>query len=110
MLDAITVTHTRPIGERRDDELATRMLEESGAILAKYDCGQVHTTYNAFGPDLEPCDMTSERLLVELVKGWQHLIQKDPRILPWIVDHQREHFNWPPYPVEGTPQVQPAAG
>ncbi len=109
MLDGITVTHTRPIGERRDDDLAKRMLEESDAILAKYDCGQVHTTYNVFGPDLAPCDLTSERLLVELVKGWQHLIEKDPRILPWIVDHQRQHFNWPPYPVEGTPQAHAPA-
>jgi hypothetical protein len=109
MLDGITVTHTRPIGERRDDDLAKRMLEESDAILAKYDCGQVHTTYNVFGPDLEPWDLTSERLLVELVKGWQHLIEKDPRILPWIVDHQRQHFNWPPYPVEGTPQAHAPA-
>jgi hypothetical protein len=108
VLDGITVTHTRPIGQRRDDELATLMLEESDAILAKYDCRQVHTTFNVFGPDLEPRTMTPERLLVELTKGWQQLIEDDPRILPWIVDHQRQHFSWPPYPVEGTPQVEAA--
>ena len=110
MLDGITVTHTRPIGERRDDELAKRMMEESDAILAQYDCGQVHTTYAVFGEDLQPCDLTSERLLVELVKGWQPLIERDPRILPWIVDHQRRHFSWAPYPDEGTPQVRTVRG
>ena len=110
MLDGITVTHTRPIGERRDDELAMRMLEESDAILARYDCGQVHTTFGVFGEDLQPCELTSERLLVELVKGWQPLIERDPRILPWIVDHQRRHSSWAPYPDEGTPQVRTVRG
>ena len=107
MLDGITVTHTRPIGERRDDALAKRMLDESDAILAQYDCGQVHTTFNVFGEDLQPLDLPSERLLVELVKGWLPLIENDPRILPWIVDHQRQHASWAPYPVEGTPEVHP---
>jgi hypothetical protein len=35
------------------------------------------------------------------------LIENDPRILPWIVDHQRQHASWAPYPVEGTPEVHP---
>jgi hypothetical protein len=108
MLDGITVTHTRPIGQRRDDELATRMLEESDAILAQYECEQVHTTFGVFGEDLQRCDLTSERLLLELVKGWLPLIENDPRILPWIVDHQRQQASWAPYPVEGTPEVRPA--
>jgi len=107
ILDAITVTHTRPIGVRRDDDLSRRMLEESDAILSRYDCEQVHATFATFGADLQPVDMTTERLLVELVNGWQYLIERDPRILPWIVDHQRLSYPWPAYPVEGTPHNEP---
>ncbi len=103
VLDGITVTHTRPIGERRDDDLARSMLEESAALLARYDCRQVHTTFGAFGPDLEPLHLTPERLLVELVEGWRYLFQQNPQALAWIVDFQRQRFPWPDYPVEGTP-------
>ncbi len=103
IIDGITVTHTRPIGERRDGGLARRMLEESDTLLELYDCRQRHTTFGAFGADLKPLDMTPERLLVELVKGSQYLFERDPRVLSWIVDFQKQHFPWPDYPVEGTP-------
>ncbi len=110
VIDGLTVTHTRPIGQRRDAELAQRMLDESDAILERYDCRQVHTTFGAFGPDLERLDLTPERLLVELVKGSQYLFERDPRILAWIVDFQRAFSTWPEYPVEGTPEREPPAG
>jgi len=103
IIDGITVTHTRPVGEMRDEELRSRVLAESDTFMERYDCRQVHTTFGAFGSDLEPLDMTPERLLVELVKGYQHLIERDPRLLPWIVEYQGQHFTWPDYPVEGTP-------
>ena len=65
----------------------------------------MHTTFGAFGADLKPLDMTPERLLVELVKGSEQLIERDPRVLPWLVDYQSRHFTWPEYPVAGTPNA-----
>ena len=103
IIDGITVTHTRPVGEMRDAELRRRVLEESDTLLERHNCRQTHTTFGAFGPDLEPLDMTPERLLVELVRGSQYLFERDPRVLSWIVDYQKQHFTWPDYPVEGTP-------
>ncbi len=84
------------------------MLEESDALLTRYDCRQVHTTFGAFGRDVEPLDLTPERLLVELVEGWRYLFERDPRVLAWIVDFQGQHFPWPDYPVEGTPAGPPS--
>src|SRR3954452_12570605 len=75
VIDALAVTHTRPIGQRRDDELAKRMLDESDAILDQYDCGQVHATFGAFGPDLARLDLAPEELLVGLVSGWQYVFE-----------------------------------
>jgi hypothetical protein len=49
-------------------------------------------------------DLTPERLLAELVKGAQHLIDEDPRVLLWILDFQRGTCDWPAYPVAGTPE------
>jgi hypothetical protein len=103
IIDGITVTHTRPVGEMRDEELRRRILAESDTFMERYDCRQMHTTFGAFGSDLAPVDMTPERLLVELVKGYQHLIEQDPRLLPWIVGFQGLQFTWPDYPIEGTP-------
>jgi hypothetical protein len=103
IIDGLAVTHTRPVGEMRDEELRRRVLAESDALFERYDCRQVHTTFEAIGEDLEPLDLTPEELLVELVRGWQYLIDRDPRLLPWIVDYQGQHFGWRPYPVEGTP-------
>jgi hypothetical protein len=37
------------------------------------------------------------------VRGAQYLIDRDPRVLAWIVGFQRPHFTWPEYPVAGTP-------
>jgi hypothetical protein len=103
IIDGITVTHTRPVGEMRDAQLRRRVLDESDALLGQYDCQQVHATFGAFGADLERLEMTPERLLVELVGGASHLIDRDPRVLSWIVDFQKPHFTWVEYPVEGTP-------
>ena len=71
--------------------------------LAAGDCKQEHITFGALGPDLQAVDVTPERLLVELVRGWQCLIERDPRVLAWIIDYQRPAAGWPDYPIEGTP-------
>jgi hypothetical protein len=107
IIDGLPVTHTRPIGQRRDQELAQRMLGESDEILHQYDCRQVHATFGAFGPDLVPLDMSPEVLLTELVRGWQYVFERDPRVLAWIVAYQGQYFRWPDYPVEGTPDRDP---
>jgi hypothetical protein len=108
VVDGVTVTHTRPVGEMRDPEVRRRVHAESDAMFAEYDCRQVHATFGAFGPDLAPVELTPEALLAELVKGWDYLIERDPRVLSWIVEFQRPHFAWPEYPVEGTPEVSRA--
>jgi hypothetical protein len=103
IIDGITVTHTRPVGVMRDADLGRRVLEESDHLLDQYDCRQTHTTFGAFGPDHKPLDLTPERLLAELVKGAHYLIDRDPRVLLWIIEFQRETCDWPEYPVAGTP-------
>jgi hypothetical protein len=103
VIDATPVIHTRPVGQMRDRELARRVHAESDAILAGNDCRQEHSTVGAFGSDLRALDVTPERLLAELVRGWQYLIERDPRVLAWIMEYQRPHFAWSEYPIEGTP-------
>ena len=103
IVDATPVIHTRPVGQMRDLELARRVHAESDAILATNDCRQEHSTVGAFGPGLEALDLTPERLLAELVRGWQYLIERDPRVLAWLADYQRPPAGWPDYPIEGTP-------
>jgi hypothetical protein len=105
IVDGAPVIHTRPIGRLRDPELARRVRAESDAIFATHDCRQVHTTFGAFGEDLEPLELSPECLLVELVKGGEYLIERDPRVLAWIMEYQRPHFRWPDYPIAGTPEV-----
>ena len=95
--------HTRPVGQMRDAELGRQVMAESDAIMAEYDCQQVHSTFAAFGPDLERLDLGPESLLAQLAKGWEYLIARDPRVLTWIMDFQKPHFEWPEYPIAGTP-------
>jgi hypothetical protein len=103
LIDETAVIHTRPVGQMRDLELAARVHAESDEIFAAYDCRQVHTTFGAFGADLQPLDLTPEQLLVELVKGWDYLIERDARVLAWIMAFQAPRTPWPEYPVAGTP-------
>ena len=103
IIDATPVAHTRPVGVMRDPELARRVREESDSILGTGDCRQVHTTFGAFGPDLQRLDMTPEQLLREAVEGTEYLWRKDPRVLYWLLEYQSGHFDWPDYPIEGTP-------
>jgi hypothetical protein len=103
IIDATPVIHTRPVGQMRDLDLARRVHAESDTIFAAHDCHQKHSTFGAFGPDLRPLDLTPERLLVDVVKGWGYLIERDPRVLAWIMKYQRPHFAWPEYPIHGTP-------
>ena len=107
ILDATPVLHTRPVGRLRDPELERRVHGESDRILADYDCGQVHTTFQALGPGFAPLDLEGPELLAELVAGWQYLIERDARVLSWIAEYQRSQFTCPAYPVEGTPDVRP---
>lgn len=106
VLDGVTVTHTRPVGAMRDPELRDRVLAESDALLARYDCRQEHVTYGGFGADLEPIELDGEALLHELAAGWRPLIDADPRVLSWLGHYQRgDAVTVPPYPVAGTPRA-----
>lgn len=107
IIDATPVIHTRAVGVMRDAELLGRVHEESDRLLAQYDCRQEHTTFGAFGRDLKDLQLSPERLLVELVAGAQYLIERDPRVLAWIGEYQRQHFLPPEYPVAGTPSEGP---
>jgi hypothetical protein len=107
VIDGLPVTHTRPIGQRRDDDLARRMMLESDAILERYDCDQVHATFGAFDAEMAPVELSPEELLVELVAGWQYVFERDPRVLAWIVSFQSSLGPWPRYPLEGTPERPP---
>jgi hypothetical protein len=103
MIDATPVLHTRPVGAVRDPELAKAVIAESDRLLATYECEQVHATFGAYGHDLERLDLAPEVLLSELVAGYGYLIERDPRVLAWIAEFQRQHFPSPAYPVAGTP-------
>jgi len=103
IIDGIPVTHTRPVGQMRDAGLRRRVLQESDELLHRYGCAQVHTTFGAFGQDLRSLELSPERLLVELVEGWRYLVDRDPRVLPWIAEFHRQRFTPQAYPVEGTP-------
>jgi hypothetical protein len=108
IIDGTPVVHTRPVGQMRDAELARRVMQESDRILASNDCRQMHTTFGAFDANLERLEIGPERLLVEIVKGSDYLIERDPRVLRWIADYQRPHFPWPEYPIAGTPDAAAA--
>jgi hypothetical protein len=103
IVDGTPVVHTRPVGRMRDPELARRVMEESDRILADHDCRQMHSTFAAFDAKLERLDIGPERLLAEMVKGYGYLVERDPRVLWWMLDYQKPHFRWPQYPTAGTP-------
>jgi hypothetical protein len=103
IIDGTPVLHTRPVGQMRDADLGRRVLAESDGLLERYDCHQVHTTFGAFGADLAPLELTAEERLAHLVRGWEHLIARDPRVLAWIAEFQRPESGWPAYPIAGTP-------
>jgi hypothetical protein len=103
VLDAVPMVHTRPVGQMRDLDLARRVRAESDAIFAEHECRQVHTTFAGVGRDLAPLALSDDELLVALVDGWRYLLDRDPRLLAWIVAYQRPRDGWPDYPVEGTP-------
>jgi hypothetical protein len=104
IIDGTAVTHTRPVGGMRDPQLRRRVFEESEQLLALYDCAQRHTAFGMFGADLQPVDLSPEQLLVELVRGWDYLVERDPRILSWIVEFHRQSFAAAAYPIDGTPE------
>ena len=72
-------------------------------MQAQYNCTQVHTTYGAFDHNGNALDLEPETFFAQLVAGWQHLIDADPRVLTWLVNYQKERLSTLPYPTEGTP-------
>ncbi|WP_155993261.1 DUF707 domain-containing protein [Nocardioides sp. URHA0020] len=103
VIDALPVLHTRPVGRMRDLDLAKRVLDESDHIMDRFDCRQVHTSFGAFNDEGAAVKSEPERFFADLARGWQHLVDRDPRVLTWLVEFQQELFEWPEYPVAGTP-------
>ena len=103
MIDAAPVLHTRPVGMFRDDDLSRQVRAESDHIMATYDCAQVHTTFEAIGPDLLPHDLSSETLAALLADGWYYLWQSEPLILGWLLAAQQPRGGWSDYPIAGWP-------
>jgi hypothetical protein len=107
VIDEVPVLHTRPVGQLRDADLANRVRAESDRIMHDYGCRQVHTTYAAFGATGQPLPLDPDAFFAELVSGWRHLIEADPRVLSWLIEFQRPLLRIPEYPVPGTPSALP---
>ena len=103
VIDAAPVLHTRPVGAFRDAALSARVRAESDHIMATYGCGQVHTTHAALDADLDPLTEQPEALTALLADGWRYLFERNPGVLPWLVQAQRPSSGWPDYPIAGTP-------
>jgi hypothetical protein len=103
ILDGVPVTHTRPVGAMRDPDLRMRVHAESERLLKTFECHQVHATFEAFDTGFQSLDHSPEQLVAELADGWGYLIDRDPRVLQWIVAYQRPGGHCPDYPCEGTP-------
>ncbi len=108
ILDAVPVLHTRPVGTLRDADLHRRLSEENDQILADHECPSQMVTFAGVGPDLQDMALSPEELLVKLVHGWDYLFARDPKVLRWISEHQDPFFDWPHYPVLGSPASPPA--
>ena len=103
ILDAVPVLHTRPVGAMRDADLHRRCSEENDRILKTYDCASQMVTFAGIGPDLREMPLDPDELLVELLRGWQYLLKRNPKILHWLVEEQSPFFEWTRYPVGGWP-------
>lgn len=103
IIDSAAVLHTRPVGTFRDAELDLRVRAESDRIMADFDCAQMHTTFEAIGPDLKRLDLAADALAARLAQGWSYLWEHDPHVLPWIMEAQKPDSGWPSYPIEGAP-------
>jgi hypothetical protein len=97
------VVHTRAVGTFEDADLRRRVMQESDDILGKFGCGQRMVTFAGIGPDLREASLTPEALLLELVRGWQYLFDRDPNALRWLFDQQQCLLSASPYPVSGLP-------
>jgi hypothetical protein len=98
ILDGVPVLHTRPVGQMRDVVLHRRLSQENDRILAEYQCRSQFVTFGGIGPDLQDMALSPDELLVHLVQGWDYLIDGNPKMLRWFVEHQSPHFDWSPYP------------
>lgn len=103
IIDAVTVLHTRAVGAFRDEALGRQVRAESDQIMAEYDCGQVHTTFGAIGPNLDDENLTNEALTCRLAEGWRYLWSAEPTVLPWLVRAQQPSAGWNAYPIAGQP-------
>jgi hypothetical protein len=103
ILDGVSVLHTRPVGSFRDPELGKRVMEESDRLLERYGCRQELTTFTGIDETFADVALAPDRLLVRLIEGWHYLLDRDPAILRWTVEHQRDAFQWRQYAIGGAP-------
>ena len=103
IVDGVSVLHTRPVGQFRDAELARRVNEEADRIHRSEECGQHMVTFAGISSDLQNVSLSPDELLVALTAGWQYLFQREPKVLRWIVEHQKPISERSPYPIAGSP-------
>lgn len=103
ILDGVPVMHTRPVGAFREPALGRRVIEESDRLLERYGCRQELTTFAGVDEALSDIALAPDQLLVRLIEGWHYLLDRDPSVLRWTVEHQRRPFHWREYGTEGAP-------
>jgi hypothetical protein len=103
IIDAVSMLHTRAVGAFRDADLNRRVHEESDKITSAGQCNQQMVTFAGIGPDGQDLALSPDELLVQLADGWRYLQERDRSVLRWIVEQQAAHFDFPPYPVGGSP-------
>jgi hypothetical protein len=103
IIDGVSVVHTRPVGTFKQPELRNRVMQESDDILAHFGCRQRMVTFAGIGADMCEVNLTPEALLMQLVRGWQHLFDGCPEALRWLFDQQRCLLSDSSYPTSGLP-------
>lgn len=105
IIDGVAVSHTRPVGKFRDEELDRLVHEESDRVMEEHDCSLIQTTLGMIGHDLRPIAQGPDELTVALADGWRYLFDANPAVLSLIVAAQKPgaSLSGGAYPVEGMP-------
>ena len=101
--DGVPVLHTRAVGQFRDADLDRRVREEADRILGDHECSEQMVTFAGIGSDLREIPLSPDELIATLLQGWRYLFSRNPKVPRWIVEFQRPFFEWPTYPIGGSP-------
>jgi len=88
--DSTPMFHALPVGRGRTKEIMAQINNELSSITSLYNCRPIFKTLKGIRHDSADLDYGNPRLLLQLIRGYEYLLQRYPPLLKRLILEQEQ--------------------